>query len=400
VVVAGNHATEISDPLGPYETLATSGTYNVFVAAPERVASPFFPGSLSVVPHYSFSEYDAAFSGAVDLLVVPYIPNASTSDAAVLDWIREKAALGTTVLSICAGAQVVADAGVLGGQSATTHHDTLPVVERSHPEVQWVQGKRWVDSGQFISSAGITSGVDATLHTLDRFFGRQVAEQTAQAMGYSHAHFLNDPTWTVPTPNPLPLLVDMYRWNWSDVGMLVYDGMREVELSSILDTYPRSGATTVHPLGAHAGVLRTVHGLNLVGAEDLANAPSPSRLLLPGTADANTARLVDRWAADWGPTAERIHASGAYAYDATLTDMANDDSNVIVRETGIGLEYPTQSLALSGPEWRADLIARPLAPGLIGLGALVLVRRERASRGSHHGNDDAILQPTATKGHL
>jgi putative intracellular protease/amidase len=150
VVVAGNHATEISDLLGPYEALATSGKYNVCVAAPERIASPFFPGSLSVVPHYSFSEYDAAFGGAVDLLVVPYIPNASTSDPAVLQWIREKAASGTTVLSICAGAQVAADAGVLSGRSATTHHDTLPVVEQSHPEVQWVHGKRWVDSGQFI----------------------------------------------------------------------------------------------------------------------------------------------------------------------------------------------------------------------------------------------------------
>ena len=82
-----------------------------------------------MVPHYSFAQYDTAFGKAVDLLVV-------------------------------------ADAGVLVGQSATTHHDTLPVVEQSHPEVQWVLGKRWVDSGQFISSAGITSGVDATLHTL------------------------------------------------------------------------------------------------------------------------------------------------------------------------------------------------------------------------------------------
>jgi hypothetical protein len=90
VVVAGNHATEISDLLGPYETLATSGRYNVFVAAPERVPSPFLPGSLSAVPHYSFSEYDAAFSGAVDLVVVPYVPNATTSDAAVWEWIREK----------------------------------------------------------------------------------------------------------------------------------------------------------------------------------------------------------------------------------------------------------------------------------------------------------------------
>jgi DJ-1/PfpI family len=108
------------------------------------------PGNLNLVPHYSFAEYDATFGGAIDLLAVPYIPNASTSDAAVLQWIRAKAESGTTVLSICAGAQVVADAGVVGGHAATTHHDTLPVVERSHPEVQRIQARRWVDSGQSI----------------------------------------------------------------------------------------------------------------------------------------------------------------------------------------------------------------------------------------------------------
>src|SRR6185437_2610509 len=105
-----------------------------------------------------------------DLLVVPYIPNSETSDAAVLQWIGAKAESGTTVLSICAGAKVVADAGVLAGQSATTHFDTLPTVERTHPEVRWLRGLRYVDSGQFISSAGVTSGVDATLYTLGRMF--------------------------------------------------------------------------------------------------------------------------------------------------------------------------------------------------------------------------------------
>ena len=130
----------------------------------------------------------------------------------------------------------------------------------------------------------------------------------------------------------------------------------------------------------HAGVVRTLHGLDLVGAEDLATAPSLHRLLLPGTPEANIANVVDRWAAERGMSAERIHASGAYAYDATLTDMARDESNVIVREAGIGLEYPTQGLALSGQQLRAEVIARPLALALIGRGALVLVRRERSGR--------------------
>src|SRR5438270_6923011 len=97
VIVAGNHNTESSDLLGPYETLATSGKFNVYVAAPERRPSPLFPGNLNLVPHYSFAEYDRGFAGGkVDLLVVPYVPDA---EPAVLDWIRAKAASGSTILS-------------------------------------------------------------------------------------------------------------------------------------------------------------------------------------------------------------------------------------------------------------------------------------------------------------
>jgi AraC family transcriptional regulator, transcriptional activator FtrA len=272
---------------------------------------------------------------------------------------------------------VVADAGVLGGQAATTHHNTLPVVEKSHPEVQWVHNRRYVDSGQFISSAGITSGVDATLYTLGRLFGREVADQTAQAMGYPHTRFLDDSTWLVPANNILPVLPNAYRVHPTQIGLVLYDGLREVEVSSILDTYPRSYATEVDPLTLQPGIIQTRHGLDLVAPEDLSTAPNLDRVLLPGAPDASTAALVDGWAAGRGLRAERIHASGAYAYDATLRDMAHDEGNSVVREAATGLEYPTRDLQLAGPEWRPDLVVRPLALGLIGLGALLLVRHQR-----------------------
>jgi putative intracellular protease/amidase len=378
VVVAGNHNTESSDLLGPYETLATSGRFNVYVAAPERRPSPLFPGKLNLLPHYSFAEYDHAFGGRPDLVVVPYIPDA---EPAVLEWIQAKAAAGSTIVSICAGAQVVADADVLAGQSATSHHDTLAIVEKSHPEVHWVPNRRYVDSGQFISSAGITSGVDASLYTLERFFGREVADQTALAMGYPHTRFLDDPTWLVPANNLVQTLPNAYRLHRTQIGMVLYDGVREVEVSSILDTYPRSYVAEVRPLGVQPGIVQTRHGLDLLAPEDLSTPPGLDRVLLPGAPDASTAAQVDDWAASRGLRAERIHGSGAYAYDATLRDMAHDESNSVVREAATGLEYPTRDLQLAGPEVRLDLIARPLALGLLGLGTVLLLRnRRRPSR--------------------
>ena len=86
--------------------------------APEQRPAQLVPGNITVTPHFSLADSDTAFGGKVDLLVVPYIPNADTTDAAVLAWIHQKASAGTTILSICAGAQMVADAGVLAGHTA------------------------------------------------------------------------------------------------------------------------------------------------------------------------------------------------------------------------------------------------------------------------------------------
>jgi hypothetical protein len=88
------------------------------------------------------------------------------------------------------------------------------------------------------------------------------------------------------------------------------------------------------------------------GASWSASTETLADSLVPGTPDASVGAIADGWAAERGLVAERIHASGAYAYDATLADMARDESNAIVREAGIGLEYPTRDLHLDGPEWR------------------------------------------------
>lgn len=379
VVVAGNAGTESSDLMGPYEALATSGRFNVYVVAPERTLSPLFPGDLALVPDYAFAEYDAAFGGAVDLLVVPYIPNAAPNgaDAAVLAWISDKANSGATILSICAGAHVVADAGVLGGQTATTHHLRLSAVERLHPEVQWVRGVRYVDSGQFISSAGVTSGVDATLYTLGRMFGREVAEQTAQAMGYPYLRFLDGPTWTQRGLSPVPLIPNFYRLDRTDIGLVLYDGVRELEVSSAIDTYPRSFAASVRTLAPERTVIRSRHGLNLVPRNDFSTAPALDRLLVPGHGLAPQAMAsLQSWAAQHGDlTVESIHATDGYLYDATFRDMARTEGNGVTTEVANVLEYPTRDLQLDGSAVRVDLLLRPLALGLLGLGTVVWLRR-------------------------
>jgi putative intracellular protease/amidase len=378
VVVVGNTGTESSDAFGPYETLAASGAFNVYVAAPERVLSPLFPSDLAIVPHYSFAEFDATFD-APDLVVVPYIPSTGGEDAAVPAWIRQQAEAGSTVLSICAGAMAVADAGVLDGRSSTSHQNVLRWAPWLHPEVNWVSGVRYVDDGQFISSAGVTSGVDATLYTIGRMLGRDAAEQTAQAIGYPHLRYLDDPSWDVGRIDPVPGLPSLYQAHRSEIGVVLYDGVRELEVSSIIDTYPRAFDTNVRTLAPERTLIHTRHGLDLVPASDFATAPTLDRLLVPGNGLTGAALAnVETLAANRGLTVESVHAAGGYLYDATFRDLARHTSNGMATQVANMLEYPTRDLALDGPALRFDLLIRPLALGLLGLGVALWLKRRPA----------------------
>jgi transcriptional regulator GlxA family with amidase domain len=378
VIVAGNAATEVSDLLGPYETLAASDAFNVYVVAPERRASPLMPMPLEqccapvdMVPHFSFAEYDTEIGTAPDLIVVPYIPLTNSDDAAVLQWLRERPSEQTVILSICGGAQMVADAGILDGHTATSHHTTLNVVEKTHPEVSWVRGLRYVDDGRFVSSAGVTSGIDATLYVIQRFVGRDTALATAQRIGYPHARYLDDPTWEVPSDSDVAALPNVFRYDRTRIGLFLYSGVGEIEIGSITDTYPRALATDVLTLGVERQIIRTRHGLNLIPRHSLGSVSGLDRLLIPGQpGSAGTA--AEQWAGEHlGRSAERVHPEGVYAYDAAFADMSQQETRLIASNAARWIEYPVGHLDLRGRAWATELIIRPFALGLLGVGLLL-----------------------------
>jgi AraC family transcriptional regulator, transcriptional activator FtrA len=313
---------------------------------------------------------------------VPAIPRATPGnpDAAVLDWLRTRPDAHTVVLSICVGAQVVADSGILAGHSATSQALMLPVLAQTHPEVNWVRGVRYVDDGQFISSAGVTSGVDATLYTLQRFFGRAKVLETAARVGYPHTQFLDDPTWNVAEYSDAAFLLNLFRFGRTKIGLHFYDGVDEIALSSVTDTYPRAFATDVLAASAERGRVRTRFGLDLMPRHDLASLNGVDRMLVPGAPHASAAAPIERWGgSNQGVPVARVHAGGGYAYDLPLQDMAQHETRLIASHAARWIEYPSARLDLGTRDWSLAMLARPV--GLLALGALVaLVLRRRPRR--------------------
>jgi transcriptional regulator GlxA family with amidase domain len=107
--------------------------------------------------------------------------------------IRASSKQTDVVMSVCTGAFLLAATGLLDGHPATTHHSFYSQFATTFPEVQLQRGKRFVEGDGIATAGGLTSGIDLALRVVERYFGRDVAERTADLMEY-HSDGWRDPT--------------------------------------------------------------------------------------------------------------------------------------------------------------------------------------------------------------
>jgi transcriptional regulator GlxA family with amidase domain len=353
VIVAGTTGAESIDLLAPYEVLATSAAFNVYTVGPDRQPLPLFPASLTnrgihFVPHYSFQGYDDTFDAPPDLLVIPWIPAADRADNAdTIAWLRDRAGEGSTLLTICGGSWTAAQAGLLDAAIATTHSNIFSIVERDHPDTTWIRGRRWTEDGNIISAAGISAGIDATLHAITQLVGRDTAQATADALHYPHTRFLDDPTYQGDPVDSGPVhLARAFRWNRTELAVLLSEGVSEIDVAAIVDLYPRTGTNVIHAVAEREGPVETRNGLHLV----------PDRTHNTTTADHE--RIVD-------PRALRDAAPDTFAIDTALADIATHHPTALTNAVIAGIEYP-YTVTEEGPP-PGGLVLRPVVLGLLGL---------------------------------
>ena len=133
-------------------------------------------GGLQVVPDYTFEDAPAP--------KVIVIPAQGGDSPRMLAWIKQAGGQADVVMSVCTGAFVLARTGLLAGKSATTHHSSYRTFAMQFPDIQMKRGVRFVDEGSVASAGGLSSGIDLALHVVERYFGRDVATNTAYQMEY------------------------------------------------------------------------------------------------------------------------------------------------------------------------------------------------------------------------
>ena len=384
VVLLSNQGAEVTDVLAPYEVLSESGAFNVYAAAPERKAVTL-SGGLDVLPQLSLAELGQRLGGeAPDVIVVPEMPEVGSPEhRPVAEWLREHAEGSGTVISVCNGAQVLADAGLLDGRRATANWANMAEWERRYPNTEWVRGLRYVEDGNVLTAAGVTSGIGATLHVIRGYVGEEAASGLAREIGYPDQRLGGEPRIAAnrltASDRALYVLGVAYGWGKPEIGVVLTEGTSEIELASVFDVYPgpvfTSNTTTLTPEGPRS-LVRSEHSLYFVPRSDLGSAPPLDRLLVPGrTAPSVPDPSVRSWAREKGLKIEFIHADAGFPFDATLSDLAKHENAPVARFTARLLEYPIGHLGLAGNAWPFAHLLRPLAVGLLGLALAVLVER-------------------------
>lgn len=116
-----------------------------------------------------------------DTIVVPGIEDwVVPAPEPVLAALRRAWARGARIASICSGAFVLAEAGLLDGRRATTHWIGTAQLARSYPRITVEPDVLFVDEGRIITSAGASAGLDMCLHLVGRDHGQAVAARSAR----------------------------------------------------------------------------------------------------------------------------------------------------------------------------------------------------------------------------
>lgn len=275
-VLARNAATETTDFLLTHAVLQRSGVAEVHAVAPARGRVSMYP-ALEVEVDEDLAEFDRAHPRGADYVIVPAMLFEESQDPAVTEWLREQAGRGARIVSVCAGALVVAHAGLLDGRRFTTHWYFRKFLLERHPRAVYVPHRRYVVDAGVATSTGITASVPTLLALVEAIGGRARAQALAAELGvesWGPQHdsaafgldFARGTHW---------LLAKAAFWRNERRAVDVHDGTDDIALALAADAWTRTGYVKVQAASA-SGPVKLRSGLTL-----LANPVPPGTPRLP-----------------------------------------------------------------------------------------------------------------------
>ena len=178
------------------EVLDFAGPFEVFSVADERNGHALFEVSivaesaetvrakngLRIVPDRGIDDTDYY----PQVLIIPGGDGSKVAmrEQRVSSWVSARAARAEVTMTVCTGTRIAGAAGLLDGREYTTHHEAAPGVEKLFPSATLRLDRRVIDTGSFVSTGGISAGLDGAFHLLRRLVSDEVARDAAEYMEY------------------------------------------------------------------------------------------------------------------------------------------------------------------------------------------------------------------------
>ena len=172
---------EVLDTFGPLEMFGNLQGLIEIVPIAERAGPVTSAQGPSVVAAHGFAD-----APPCDLLLIPGGIGTRTEvdNPVMLDWLRAVVPRAEVMMTVCTGTALPARAGLLDGRRATTNKMFFQWVADQGPRVQWVRAARWVEDGPFVTSSGVSAGIDMALAVIARLVSPEVSDNLAIATEY------------------------------------------------------------------------------------------------------------------------------------------------------------------------------------------------------------------------
>ncbi|WP_185967810.1 DJ-1/PfpI family protein [Formosa sediminum] len=179
----------LQDLSGPVEVFSkakklTKGKYEVFTVALDTSIINTENNMIKLKPDYTINNMPDA-----DYLIIPGasmpVINSLVDNNTFTDFIKKwNDNKNKKIVTICTGSYLLANTGALNNKKATTHYFVADDFSKQYPKIELIKNVRFVDSEKFITSSGITSGIDTALYIVSKHSGEKIKQMISRALQY------------------------------------------------------------------------------------------------------------------------------------------------------------------------------------------------------------------------
>ncbi len=262
-IVGENTYTELTDYIIPYGILSESKVADVFALATQDGALQMFP-ALRLQPQTTISIFDLKFPKGADYVVVPAVHHSDDPD--LINWIIEQSNKGSTIIGVCDGVLVLANAGLLVDHKAVGHWYSMGNLKDEFPRTEWVKNTRYIADRKIVTTTGVTASIPVSLALVEAISGTKRANEVAQNLG------IDD--WGVKHQSDEFKLSAKHLWvaasNWlafwskENIGIPIAEGVNEVTLALTADSYSRTYRSQAFSISESPSGVVSKHGLTIL----------------------------------------------------------------------------------------------------------------------------------------